>query len=154
MEKVWLLIPALIFRIAIHVPLLPRSGKRGVSKVKAPLACAFFTHSDWEGAWPLALLGRRGPNEPPAALREPTCTRATDSSHCSKAIPFRTDHSQNSGVSYCFKLWKGSLKQSFENELWLENDSLPRDFCNFSSLWWFSQHFNVARNFIIWKLSS
>ena len=45
MEKVWLLIPALIFRIAIHVPLLQRSGKRGVSKVKAPLACAFFTHT-------------------------------------------------------------------------------------------------------------
>lgn len=36
---------------------------------------------------------------------------------------------QNSGVSYCFKLQKGSLKQSFENELWLENDSLPRAFC-------------------------
>lgn len=34
----------------------------------------------------------------------------------------------NGSLSHCFKLWKGSLKQSFENELWLENDSVPRDF--------------------------
>lgn len=62
---------------------------------------------------------------------------------------------QNGSLGYCFKLWKGSLKQSFENELWLENDSLSRDFfCNSSLLLWFSQHFNVARNFTIWKLST
>lgn len=62
---------------------------------------------------------------------------------------------QNGSLGYCFKLWKGSLKQSFENELWLENDSFSRDFfCNSSLLLWFSQRFNVARNFTIWKLST
>lgn len=57
MGKVWLLIPALIFGIAIHVllatPPTPeaRSGKGGVFEVKAPsLLLSSHTHSDWEGA--------------------------------------------------------------------------------------------------------
>lgn len=56
MGKVWLLIPALIFRIAIHVLLPPqplKSGKGGVFEVKAPsllLSSHTHTHSDWEEA--------------------------------------------------------------------------------------------------------
>lgn len=50
MGKVWLLIPALIFRIAIHVllppPQPPKSGKGGVFEVKAPsLLLSSHTHT-------------------------------------------------------------------------------------------------------------
>lgn len=48
MGKVWLLIPALIFRIAIHVllpPPTPEVWQRRSVRGKSPLTSAFFTHT-------------------------------------------------------------------------------------------------------------
>lgn len=44
--KVWLLIPALIFRIASHVPLPPEVWQRRSVRGKSPLTSAFFTHTE------------------------------------------------------------------------------------------------------------